>query len=374
MAAPALNQNTRTNKIGAGYVLAEYCQRYAAMSTPHAKDTERLKELFYSAIHKADLEARKTIAVTLSNNPNVPKTIIMFLGLQDISIATPVLLCSPVLEARDLMSLIERTSREHAEIIARRDHLPDPVVFKLLEADIGKGNIRSLLVRNPSSQKAKLEFTRAKPVAKQHRQPLNKPDISTPVELTEKEAVHSKDLSDQLLQMAKPGKANQRPSRVIRSGENALSTNRLFNRLAEAARDDNYKEFSFILELERGLDREMLLELVDKRNAGLLACVFRAIEFSRSQAGRLLLLILPELGRNADIYRQVMDKFEEQPLDAALEILDELRAPDGQSSQTITKGSNQNLSRLLENRRQEIHNASMQSVEIESDQKLQVSR
>ncbi|MFA7415385.1 MAG: DUF2336 domain-containing protein [Rhizobium sp.] len=103
-------------------------------SVPHPTKTElrQFAELFAPIFQASSEEARRQAVAALSQNPNVPPAVALFIASQPIGIAAPFLSSSPAL-SDDLLIMIARTQgAAHARAIVRRQSLSPTVIDALV--------------------------------------------------------------------------------------------------------------------------------------------------------------------------------------------------------------------------------------------------
>ena len=103
-------------------------------SVPHPTKTElrQFAELFAPIFQASTEEARRQAVAALSQNPNVPPAVALFIASQPIGIAAPFLSSSPAL-GDDLLIMIARTQgAAHARAIVRRQSLSPTVIDALV--------------------------------------------------------------------------------------------------------------------------------------------------------------------------------------------------------------------------------------------------
>lgn len=103
-------------------------------SVPHPTKTElrQFAELFAPIFQASTEEARRQAVAALSQNPNVPPAVALFIASQPIGIAAPFLASSPAL-SDDLLIMIARTQgAAHARAIVRRQSLSPTVIDALV--------------------------------------------------------------------------------------------------------------------------------------------------------------------------------------------------------------------------------------------------
>ncbi|PPJ47328.1 hypothetical protein C0075_17325 [Rhizobium sp. KAs_5_22] len=105
---------------------------FEALAFPSKSELRQFAELFTPLFHASTEEARRQAVAALSQCPNVPGAVALFIASQPISIAAPFLVSSPCL-SDDLLIMIARTQgAAHARAIVRRDQLSPTVIDALV--------------------------------------------------------------------------------------------------------------------------------------------------------------------------------------------------------------------------------------------------
>ncbi|SSC69745.1 unnamed protein product [Ciceribacter sp. T2.26MG-112.2] len=105
---------------------------FEALQFPTRNELRQFAELFSPLFHASTEEARRQAVSALSQCPNVPSAVALFIASQPISIAAPFLVSSPCL-SDDLLIMIARTQgTAHARAIVRREQLSPTVIDALV--------------------------------------------------------------------------------------------------------------------------------------------------------------------------------------------------------------------------------------------------
>ncbi len=97
-----------------------------------------------------EMEVRRALAERLQGREDAPRELVVLLANDQIEIARPILLHSPVLRSEDLIQVIRLRSREHWLAIATRPRLPSEVGDALVAT--GDGDAIEGLLRNADAQ------------------------------------------------------------------------------------------------------------------------------------------------------------------------------------------------------------------------------
>lgn len=105
---------------------------FETLPHPSRSELRQFAELFKPLFSASTEEARRQAVAALSQNPNVPKPVALFIASQPIGIAAPFLIASPCLDDETLI-LVARTQGEaHARAIVRRENLSPTVIDALV--------------------------------------------------------------------------------------------------------------------------------------------------------------------------------------------------------------------------------------------------
>lgn len=294
--------------------LIDLSQGFISLSRPSKRDVTIFQEQFYTLILNTTAIERKQIAQIISKSAYTPKPLIIFMATQEIAIAQTPLLYSPVLQPTDLNLIIEKSSIEQAKVIARRDNLDETNIKALLKLDNVAEQIKATLMANDAISKNPelleiLENTHLIEVAdkaEEEHTHIQSVDIAPVIP-----SKRSKDLSQKLLALAnKGGKIRRKPEgKTVKSAESVITLSQMENQLLANMREKNLKSFAISIEHFCGLRSPITFQILRSQNAGMLATLLRALEISDISAARILLMGNLDIGRNAHIFKIVMDKY-----------------------------------------------------------------
>jgi len=94
--------------------------------------TALIDQILTGLLHEVEAEVRKKLACRIATVEAAPRDLIRALAADDIEIAAPILVQSPVLSTRDLLDVIEARSPAHREALARRAQVPEAVMVALV--------------------------------------------------------------------------------------------------------------------------------------------------------------------------------------------------------------------------------------------------
>jgi uncharacterized protein (DUF2336 family) len=101
-------------------------------------------------IREIEIQIRHDLAHALAQDVQAPPNLIRLLAADEIEIARPVLLASPILTHSDLLDIANRLSEQHRQVLAERPNLPSIVGDALVE--FGEEPVIITLLHNSSAQ------------------------------------------------------------------------------------------------------------------------------------------------------------------------------------------------------------------------------
>lgn len=120
------------------------------------RESALVSEILCKLIEDVDASVRQTLAERLSDRPDAPRDLVVHLANDDIAVARPLLIESPLLEDEDLIEIARHRTRGHKLAIALRSGISAPVCDALIAGADG-GVIRTLL-ENESASISQLAF------------------------------------------------------------------------------------------------------------------------------------------------------------------------------------------------------------------------
>src|SRR5205807_1884618 len=109
-----------------------------------------LDDVFMALVVEAERDIRKALAEKLAQADWAPPALINVLALDDIEIARPVILSSPLLKDQDLIRLLVEATIEHQIEVARRPRLGREVVNAILDG--GEPAVMTALANNTTAE------------------------------------------------------------------------------------------------------------------------------------------------------------------------------------------------------------------------------
>ncbi|WP_159947392.1 DUF2336 domain-containing protein [Rhizobium sp. 18065] len=105
---------------------------FQALSFPGKSELRLFAELFQPLFANSTIEARREAVAALSQSPNLPMAITVFIATQPIAIAAPFLAASPALTDEMLVMIARTQGADHARAIVKREKLSPTVIDALV--------------------------------------------------------------------------------------------------------------------------------------------------------------------------------------------------------------------------------------------------
>lgn len=119
-------------------------------SPPDGELSPVLGEIFLSLAKQAEREVRRALAERLAGADWAPAALVNVLALDEIEIARPVLLSSPILQDDDLLRVLIEASLEHQIAVARRPRISGRVADAVI--DRGEPAVLAALATNRTAE------------------------------------------------------------------------------------------------------------------------------------------------------------------------------------------------------------------------------
>ena len=324
--------NRHTKSIRSRSTLIELARSFTMLNRPSPKDLALFREQFYTLILNTDAKERKVISQELSHSEYAPKPIIIFFAMEEIAVANFPLAYSPVIQPADINLILKKCSFAHVKIIARRNNLDLSNIKALLKLDDDTGQIKNILKEN-TTLKNNDEISELLSPSIASDGWANKPAKVTTIQnerITKPKVTKaSKDLSETLLSLANKGGKLERKKptgKPVKAVSYALTLKQMENNLLALARAKDIQNFSSSIEDYCGLHYLTTFNLLSKQDAGKLATLLCALEITDITAARILLMMNQDIGRNAHIFRVVMEKYQNLSHDECVTFFQKLGA------------------------------------------------
>ncbi|MEZ5872391.1 MAG: DUF2336 domain-containing protein [Nitratireductor sp.] len=291
-------------------ILMDSVRDFCQLERPQQSDIARFKELFYQLIQSASVADRRSISASLAGNHYIPRTVILFLAMDVLEVAAPVLLFSPLINEADIISLARRSDLEHLKVLARREAITADGARALRHS--GGREVAKILAKNrtllAASAGDETIDMRTGPVAappmptanpKAHEKPaIFKPEPNDPA----RELV---DLASRggRLGKANPGEAATRQAeRPQGPTQETIAASR---ELLEAHRNGGAEGFVAAAAYRTGVRAAIIRAMVERLDGESLAVLMKGMAVEEIEAMQLFLRLLPQAGRDFAKYKSL---------------------------------------------------------------------
>ena len=294
-----------------GTILAESVRDFCQLERPDHADISRFKELFYQLIQSLGIAERRSLSASLASNHYIPRTVVLFLAMDELEVAAPVLLFSPVINESDILSLARRLDTEHLKVLARRENLTRESARALRHA--GGREVAEILVRNRSlsdheePQRA-AENPAPQPVPITRKAPVSadaNPQSPPPLPQKDGSARELVDLA------ARGGRLGRAKPDVTAAAEKAGSTEpseasiAAGRELLEAHRNGAAEGFIAAAAYRTGVRAAIIRAMIEKLDGESLAVLLKGMAVEDLEAMQLFVRMLPHVGRDFAKYKSL---------------------------------------------------------------------
>lgn len=105
---------------------------FESMERPAKADLKQFALLFQPLFQSSTLEAKRAAVAALSQSPNVPEPVALFIASQPIAISAPFLTTSPCLSDELLLTVARTQGKAHVRAIVRRESLSPAMIDALV--------------------------------------------------------------------------------------------------------------------------------------------------------------------------------------------------------------------------------------------------
>lgn len=114
-------------------LLAAAVAGFTSLTRPGRYESQQFEDLALPLLETATPRARRQVSAILAQHDVAPRRLVLALANDNIEVAAPLLLRSPVLTTSDLTEITGKHGLSHARIIARRQPV-DPLLVPMLES------------------------------------------------------------------------------------------------------------------------------------------------------------------------------------------------------------------------------------------------
>ncbi len=279
----------------------QFCLR---LNNNKRSDKDQYVKLFYSLVSHTDFATRKTISSILARHCYTPRPIAYYLAMEDAKIAAPFLLISPVLWERDLIQLIGKLNSSSLTIIARRADITRNIARELISH--GDKTVCNMLSLNGS---LKLD----KEMARDLDLVLSDKGSNTQAKIASDEV--RMDARNELLKLAGAiGKFGRDDKNSVQK-QKTKTTSKINSlpfaeQMLELAELKEVQKIASAIASRIEISTDNISKLLSHENGTSLIIFLKGMNFTRSQASRLLLLVNKLVARNITEFSNSMKQFD----------------------------------------------------------------
>ncbi|MEL6504139.1 MAG: hypothetical protein AAFQ10_06745 [Pseudomonadota bacterium] len=261
---------------------------------------DQFSEAFNLLVGTASTSMKRAICALLADCPYTPRAIAIYLALEKIETATPMLARSTVLGQLDLMQIVQRHPNTHGKIIATRPDLGPSLVKHLQGLQVGA--IDDALDKNyalPDPMKTRSADALFNQLRQKHHdvhvamRRTEKPTQSTTRQTKMGQASTSASPSQQLVEAAARG------GLLAQQAEQSKAHRKNFNfgqALERAAQARSRQAMAVLMQKQAGITLGTAHQVLDDKSGDTFAVLMRAYGVDDAQANRILLLAQPGIG------------------------------------------------------------------------------
>lgn len=265
------------------------------------EEIDKFKELFYSLIEQTPVADKRQIAIILARNVYTPRAIALYLAMEDVATASPVLLYSPLISEVDIVTIANKCDVLALRVLARRNALSESAV-RAIVARRDTSSVK-ILRQNPSVTNS--DSVRLLPQEKTSDLPLSVDPVSDKTSKRRSKTA-SKTEKEILALAARGGKIPQTTRNVTGI---YTDTSGASGTLLKAARTRNKISFFNELSAQLGLGPAHLKKFIMEDPENSLCAALKALEVPTGVASQIMLLMDPEIGASIQKLRLFMKGF-----------------------------------------------------------------
>lgn len=115
-----------------------------------AHDRQQMTVIIARIIHDVEMSVRRALSESFAKQPDAPRDLVLTLANNEIEVAYPVLVKSPVLQDAELIEIVQHRTMEHQVAIAMRPMVSEPLSDALVET--GSEEVIVTLLENPNAR------------------------------------------------------------------------------------------------------------------------------------------------------------------------------------------------------------------------------
>ncbi|MFZ1813232.1 MAG: DUF2336 domain-containing protein [Rhizobiaceae bacterium] len=303
---------SRRNLSILGQAVRDFCE----LERPLQRDLATFKELFYQFVEGCTLTERRSLAASLATNPNIPRTIIFYFALDQVEVAAPVLLFSPIVNEADIASLARRCSVAHLRILARREDLT-PAAANLLKK-AGGPTVAEILARNhalqptPPAEAIQPEQDTARETEQVTRVAAVKPEETPSAERRESHASDG-NTRQKLLELAGRGgrlgaaRSRDNQEQTLKEKREQIEVGKQLLLLVRTGGVDSFVEGASI---HTSISPDIIRAMIDKLDGQSLAVLLKGMGVDSLEASQLFLRLVAPAGRSMEAYTRMRNLYD----------------------------------------------------------------
>ncbi|MEM9732586.1 MAG: hypothetical protein AAF903_03750 [Pseudomonadota bacterium] len=251
---------------------------------------DQFSEAFNLLIGTASTSMKRAICAVLADCSYTPRSIAIYLALEELETATPMLARSTVLGQLDLMQIVQRRAKTHAKIIAGRPDLGPSLVKHLRGLNIEAVN--AALDANyalPDHMKARSADALFHDLRQKHHdvhvamrkaeEPNYTPKVDSP--------------SQQLVNAAARGGLLAKQAETAKAHKKSFNFGQALERAAQAR---SRQAMAVLMQKQAGITLGTAHQVLEDKSGDTFAVLMRAYGVEDAQANRILLLAQPGIG------------------------------------------------------------------------------
>lgn len=291
-----------------------------------------------------EMALRQDLAQKLSEISSAPRSLILQLANDEIEVARPVLMKSPVLQDQDLIAVAQNKSQDHLAAMADRKTVSEAVTDAIVARADDRVLERIVLNKGAKFSRDAMEtvVTRSETNERLHKPVLERPDIppdlmqemffTVSAQLKEFILKRTADIDPAVLDRCLAS-AERRASARLRNAPLALSPADQFIAEKEAARQLNESLLVNLLRAQKvpefiagfakltGVDKKTAKHLLGDRGCEGLAIAARAARFDKSTFASIVLLADPKQTRNPAEVQKISALYDKVTIELAQRVI-----------------------------------------------------
>lgn len=272
--------------------------RFCGADDHNRLTTKQYTEAFYLLIGQVTQVTQKIIANSLAGCNSTPRVMALYLAMESIDIAAPILTHSFALGQLDLLQIVDAKGADHAAEIARRPDLGPSLVKRLMR--VGSPAVAEALDANPAlldgshTRSAKALFQEIGRRRAADELAENEKDEQSQTAATETRPSDFNVAENALLTAAARGGRTKQAETT--TPPTPLPIPDFGNAFERAARAHSRQGMAVLMQKQSGITLETCHRVLEDKTGDTLAVFLRAAEVDDAQANRIQMLAQPTIG------------------------------------------------------------------------------